>query len=281
MYPPIRTPALLSDHWFQWPAYPLRSLQAAAHAGGRTLVICCLLAACGATPSAEKTSLDAEQRMRVAEAAESSGDRALALSMYEAAANSTPDDTALQLRCATGLARNGKPSAAKDLLIGRLKTHPNDSDLLRGLAAIYVVSGQPSPAIGKLDEALVARPNDASALLDKAVALDLQGRHADAQRLYRQMLARAPDDPVISNDLAVSLMIEGRTREAQAVLAPFADSDAVPERLRINLGLIYAANGNADAARRLLGERLGEADVQTLTHTIASAAPGPLGVQMP
>jgi Flp pilus assembly protein TadD len=99
----------------------------------------------------------------------------------------------------------------------------------------------------------------------------MQGHHTDAQRLYRQMLARVPDDAVISNDLAVSLMIEGRTREAQAVLEPFAESDAVPERLRINLGLIYAANGDAEAARRLLGDRFGEPDVQTLTRTMADA----------
>ena len=241
--------------------------------------LCGMLAACAATPPGPTAGLDADSRLRVAEAAAASGDHALAVSMYQAAADSAPNDTALQLRCATGLARNGKTGAAKDLLIARLKAHPNDSDLLRGLAAIYVVTGLPSPAIGKLDEALAARPGDADALLDKAVALDLQGRHAQAQALYRQMLARAPDDPVVSNDLAVSLMIEGRTREAQAVLAPFADSDSVPDRVRINLGLIYAANGNAEAARRLLGDRLGEADVQTLTRTIASAAPSGPGVQ--
>jgi len=246
-----------------------------------SVVLLCVLAACAATTPGTMATLDAEQRLQVADAAATSGDHELALSMYQQAADSAPNDTALQLRCATGLARNGKTGAAKDLLIVRLKAHPNDSDLLRGLAAIYVVTGLPSPAINELNQALAARPGDANALLDKAVALDLQGRHAEAQNLYRQMLARAPDDPVISNDLAVSLMIEGRTREAQAVLAPFADSDAVPERLRINLGLIYAANGDAEAARRLLGDRLGEADVQTLTRSIASAAPSGQGVQTP
>jgi Flp pilus assembly protein TadD len=214
--------------------------------------------------------MDAEQRLRVADAAEASGDRELALSMYQAAADGAPNDAAPQLRCATGLARNGKPGAAKELLASRLAAHPYDSDLLRGLAAIYMVSGLPSPVISKLNEALVARPDDASARLGKAVAFDMQGLHADVQRLYHQMLARTPGDAVINNDLAVSLMIEGRTREAQAVLAPFPDSDAVPEQLRINLGLIFAANGNADDARRLLGDRYGEADVQTLTRIMAS-----------
>jgi Flp pilus assembly protein TadD len=245
------------------------------------VVLCCVLEACAATPPGQVASLDGEQRLQVADAATASGDHALALSMYQAAADNAPNDTALQLRCATGLARNGKTGAARDLLITRLKAHPNDSDLLRGLAAIYVVTGQPSPAINELNQALAARPGDSDAMLDKAVALDLQGSHAEAQRLYHQMLARAPDDPAVSNDLAVSLMIEGRTQEAQAVLAPFADSDDVPDRLRINLGLIYAANGNADAARRLLGDRLGEADVQTLTRSIASAAPTGQGVQTP
>ena len=232
-----------------------------------------LLVACNApSQSADRGSMDPDARLRLAEAAQASGDAELAVSMYQAAAAAAPDNINLQLRCATGLSRNGRTSAARDLLIQRLKAHPRDSDLLRGLAAIYVVSGQISPAMNQLDNALAARPGDSNALLDKAVALDLQGRHADAQRQYREILARTPGDPIVSNDLAVSLMIEGRTREAQAVLEPFADDDGVPDRLRINLGLIYAANGDADAARRLLGALYGDGDVQTLTQTIASAA---------
>jgi Flp pilus assembly protein TadD len=263
------------------PAHSRASQRSSRKAPLLNMVLCGVLAACAAPPSGSVGGLDADQRLQVADAAAASGDHDLALSMYQQAADSAPNDTALQLRCATGLARNGKTGAAKDLLIARLKAHPHDSDLLRGLAAIYVVTGLPSPAINELNQALAARPGDSDALLDKAVALDLAGHHAEAQVLYRQMLAQTPDDAVISNDLAVSLMIEGRTREAQAVLAPFAESDAAPDRLRINLGLIYAANGNAEAARRLLGDRLGEADVQTLTRSIASATPSAQGVQTP
>ena len=36
-----------------------------------------------------------------------------------------------------------------------------------------------------------------------------------------------------------------------------------------------------EAARRLLGDRFGEADVQALTRTIASATPSGQGVQTP
>jgi Flp pilus assembly protein TadD len=247
----------------------------------RLAILGLTLAGCAAPQPTDHTNMDPEARMRLADAALAAGNRELAVSMYQSASGGAPNDAQLQLRCASGMARAGSVSAARDMLIGQLKTHPRDSDLLRGLAAIYVISGQTSPALSELDRALTARPNDANALLDKAVALDMQGNHAEAQRMYHQMLAQTPGDAVISNDLAVSLMIEGRTQEAQVVLAPFADSDEIPERMRINLGLIYAANGDTEAARRLLGARLGEGDIQKLAQTMVSTSRRGAGVQTP
>jgi len=58
-------------------------------------------------------------------------------------------------------------------------------------------------------------------------------------------LAAAPDDAAARNDLAVSLMMEGRTRQALATLAPMQHVDDTPQRLRVNLGILYAATGDA------------------------------------
>jgi tetratricopeptide (TPR) repeat protein len=235
---------------------------------GWLLLLCAATAGCSSLSGGQKSGFTSDSRLRVAEAAEQSGDKDMAASQYAAAAQAAPDDTATQIAAAGGLARNGKWVAARDLLTARLKTHPKDTELLRGLASLHLLAGQFGPAIARLDQALAVAPADTNALVDKAVALDLQHRHAEAQRLYRRALAIVPDDPVISNDLAVSLMIEGRTREAQEVLAPFADSDSAPERLRNNLGILYSANGDSEQSNRMLEGRLGAADLSVLTQAI-------------
>ena len=248
---------------------------------GRRLVgfiLCALLAGCGTFGGQQQQSaLNAESRLRVGEAAERAGDKDTAVSMYTTAAEAAPEDAQIQVQAANGLARTGKWTQARDLLLGRLKTHPRDTSLQRALAAIYVMAGQSPAAIARFDEVLAVAPADIGALVDKGVALDLQARHAEAQVLYRRALALAPEDAVISNNLALSLMMSGRLREAQAVLMPFAEADDVPERLKINLGIISAANGDTEMARRLLEGRVGDADVAALTRALlrgrASVAP--------
>jgi Flp pilus assembly protein TadD len=238
----------------------------------RALGLCCVLAACGGT-SGQRGDMTADSRLRVAEAAEQSGNTDTAVSMYAAAAEAAPEDMSVQVRAATGLARSGKWNPARDLLVARLKTHPRDPDLLRALASIYVMVGQSGFAIARFNDVLAIAPADINAMVGKAVALDLEARHADAQLLYRKALAAQPNDPVISNDLAISLMMSGHMREAQSVLEPFLDVDDVPERLKINLGIIYAANGEAERAHELLDGRVGDSDLRLLTQAIAHSAP--------
>ena len=238
----------------------------------RALGLCCALAACGGTLG-QHGDLTPDSRLRVAEAAEQSGNTDTAASMYAAAAEAAPEDMAVQVRAATGLARSGKWNPARDLLVTRLKTHPRDPDLLRALASIYVMVGQPGFAIARFNDVLAVVPADVDAMVGKAVALDLESRHADAQLLYRKALAVQPNDAVISNDLAISLMMSGHMREAQSVLEPFAEADDVPERLKVNLGIIYAANGEADRAHELLDGHIGDNDLRMLTRAIAHNAP--------
>ncbi len=231
---------------------------------------CWLLASCAGQQAdgGQQSSLNAESRLRVAAAAEASGDRGMAASMYAAAAAAAPGNTQTQLVCAEGLARNGKIEDASALLARRLKTTPRDPQVLGTLGAIQVLAGQPSLAIQTLSEVLQVKPDDVKALANKAIALDELRRHDEAQRIYRQALALAPGDPAISNDLALSLMLSGQPEEARRVLSPFRDVDGLPERMRINLGILDAAGGHAEEAQELLGSRIGAADLAALTQAI-------------
>ncbi|MEJ0020210.1 MAG: tetratricopeptide repeat protein [Acetobacteraceae bacterium] len=228
------------------------------------------LAACAA-PGGDRANgagMNGETRLRVAEAAEGSGDRDLAVSMYTMAANEAPSDAALQLRCAEGLARNGKLDEAGTLLKRRLRESGRRPDLLGALGSIQVLAGQPAQAEATFSEVLASRPDDVRALVNKGVALDLLRRHNEAQDLYRKALALAPRDPAISNDLALSLLLSGRIEEARQALAPFRDDASLPARIRINLGILEAARGNGAEAQRLLEGSLTPTDLAMLTHAI-------------
>jgi Flp pilus assembly protein TadD len=228
-----------------------------------------LLAGCAAQEgNGPQGSMSAEERLRLAAAAEASGDRDMAVSMYASAASEAPGNTPTQLRCAEGLARNGRIEDAAALLARRLKNAPHDPEVLETLGAIQVLAGQPAHAVQTLSQVLVAKPDDVKALANKAIALDVLRRHDEAQRLYRQALVVVPGDAAISNDLALSLMLSGKAEEARQVLSPFRDVEGLPERMRVNLGILDAADGHSDEARQLLGTHIGAADLATLTQAI-------------
>jgi Flp pilus assembly protein TadD len=235
---------------------------------------CCLLAACESDKPPPATSLNPDTRVQVAEAAEAAGERDLALSMYITAAESAPGDIKLQLRCVQALTQAGKITQARDLLTSRLKAMPEEVELTRALGLLNLVSGEPAQAAIQLDKVLAKNPDDVRARVDKAVALDLQRRHAEAQGIYRQVLQASPNDPVVRNNLALSLMLDGKIREAQEQLASVKDLDASPERLKVNLGIIYAATGDLDKSRQLLGGRISDSELARLTQAITTSRAG-------
>ena len=228
-----------------------------------------LLAGCSPQPAEQQHGLNADSRLRVAEAAEASGDRQTALSMYAAAANDAPGDTSTQLRSAEGLARNGGLADASALLARRLKATPHDANLLGALGALQIMAGEPGKAVATLSDVLATRPTDMKALVNKAVALDILRKHDAAQGLYRQALVLTPGDVTVSNDLALSLMLSGRREEARQILAPFRTASNLPERVTTNLGILDAASGHPAEARQALGSRIGSGDLASLTQAIS------------
>jgi Flp pilus assembly protein TadD len=220
-----------------------------------------LLACAGGDRAGSKSAanLSTDAQLRLAEAADVSGDKGLALSMYLAAAKNAPSDASVQLRSADALARQGQYVQAKRLLMERLQANPGQIDLTRGLALIDLVFGDQQQAIEMLDRILATKPNDVAALTDKGIALDLLRRHREAQALYRRALTIAPNDAVINNDLAMSIMLEGRVREAQQVLEPFSGDGT--HRLVTNLSILRAANRHTDQARSPADGRSGDAEV--------------------
>jgi Flp pilus assembly protein TadD len=243
--------------------------------GRATVVVvtaCTVLTACASVGPKHPTALTAEAALQVATEAEASGNTDLAMSMYAEAAAREPANIELQLRCADALARSGKISQARQLLTERLRANPRNGDLMRALALIDLVTGESTQAISGFDRVLAANPGDLRALVDKAIALDLQGQHAAAQSIYRQVLAMDPNDAATTNDLAVSLMLEGRTSQALETLAPIQQTNSLPQRVKVNLGILYAATGHPEQSRQLLGDQATDRALTALTRALPSSA---------
>ncbi len=233
------------------------------------VVVCGVLTACASVSNRGESSLTSTSRLQVAQAADEAGNNDLAISMYTAAAAKEPSNIELQLRCADALVRSGKMAQARQLLSERLSANADNPDLIRALALVDLVAGKPAQAIVQLDRVLASNQGDVRALVDKAVALDLLRQHTAAQTIYRQVLATTPDDADTRNDLAVSLMMEGRTRQALDTLRPVQNNDNSSPRLKANLGILYAATGDTERSRQLLGDRISDGDVSVLTQALA------------
>ena len=217
-------------------------------------------------------SLGGEAGRRVAQAAEDSGDLALAEQIYAQASAAAPTDAAAQLHYADVLMRRGRTNEARDLLTRHLRTVSDPLQLRDGLGSIYVLTNQGALAVIEFDAVLATRPNDIRAVVNKAIALDLLGSHADAQTLYRQALALSPDDPVVINNLALSMLLAGRPQEAEQVAAPLRSQPDIMPRIRTGLGVVLAANGDVAGARSVVGSQVTEAQLVALAKAAAAPA---------
>jgi Flp pilus assembly protein TadD len=232
------------------------------------------LNACGPAPPS-KATLAGEARVRVGDAAETSGDTALAASMYAQASSESPHDAAIQLRYANALMSAGQITQARDVLLKHIPLVSQPLELRRGLGSLYVLEGQPSSALVELDAVLAAKPGDMRAMVDRAVALDLLHRYQEAQTCYLKALAESPDDPVIKNDYAMSLMLQGRVREAGDILRPYRGAGNVPQRITTNLGVILAANGDVAGARAVVGSSITDEQLGQLAKAVTENSQTP------
>lgn len=227
------------------------------------IAFCCTLAACATTGPGP--TLGSQARLRVAQAAEQSGDYSLASSMYAEAAAEDPTNASAQLHYADALLREGKIDQARQLLTSHMHSVSDRRELQAGLAAMDILTGEPASALTQYNELLATRPNDVRWTVDKAVALDMLGRHDAAQPLYRRALQVTPNDPVVITDLALSLALSGKTGAATALVTPLRNADNLSPRVRNNIDVVLAASGKPAAA----ANDSGNAGIQKLAQALS------------
>jgi Flp pilus assembly protein TadD len=215
-------------------------------------VVAVVLAGCAETDSPR--SPDAASRLRVASAAEASGQMDVALSMFGAAAARDPDNMEAQARFAGALMRAGNRAQAEQVLAAAVRRNPGDRQLAVQLGRMRLQTGAAGEALTIFDRVLASDSRNVAALDGRGVALDLMGRHPEAQDSYRRAQAIAPDAISVANNLGLSLLLDNRPEEARAVLEPLARRSDAPQRVTANYAISLAATGEEAAARAVLGD---------------------------
>jgi Flp pilus assembly protein TadD len=239
------------------------------------LVVACaaILAACAGPEAAGLRDHDSGSRLRVAAAAEASGQTDVALSMYASAAAAEPGRADVQARFAAALARSGNIAQAEQVLDRAIERRPSDPALLLQLGRLRLRSGAAAQALEIFERLIATAPRNAEALGGRGVALDLLGHHVEAEQSHRRALSLVPDSIATANNLAMSLLLNGRPAEATAILEPLARRSSAPPRVTANLAIAQAASGNRDGARALLERPRGAGDIDAILGALSGGVP--------
>jgi Flp pilus assembly protein TadD len=204
-----------------------------------TLFAAALLAGCASFQpgSAPAPGADAARQLRVAAAAERSGQMDVALSLYGAAYEADPANPEIAQRFSNALLSVNETMRAREVLVEARRRHPTDAALLQAEGRVLLELGEAEAALVLFEAQLARTPRDARALNGRGIALDLLGRHAEARASYLEARAVEPRNPLWSGNLALSLMLSGCHEQAEALLASAPRSTATNEWLGQMQGL--------------------------------------------
>jgi len=192
-----------------------------------------LLAGCAGTQQDAGGSAggDVAAQLRVAAAAERSGQMDIALSLYAAAADSNPGNPEVAERYAAVLLAVGEPAQARNALAEARRRNPSNRALAQLEGRTLLETGAAAQALAVFDALLAGAPRDAPAQNGRGVALDMLGRHAEARVAYLAARGADPGNPLWTGNLALSLMLAGCPEAADRLLAAAPRSAATADWL--------------------------------------------------
>src|SRR5882672_2966283 len=204
--------------------------------------------------------------VKQADEARKSGDLDAAIPLYGRALEAHPNGIEAKLGLGQAYLSAGLADEAAAQFRDVLDKKASDQTARRGLALALISMGQPDLAERQLEAALLADGRDYRTLNAYGVVLDMQGRHAEAQARYIQGIELAPDYLPLRNNFGLSLAISGQPEEAIAQLTPLATSRGADGRVRQNLALAYAMNGDLEncllVSRKDLSEQSAQRQLQ-------------------
>ncbi len=221
-----------------------------------------VVAACGTDIWGDSKGDSYDSSVKQADEARKSGDLDTAIPLYGRALEARPNGVEAKLGLGQAYLTVGLSAEAAALFRDVLDRKASDQAARRGLALALISMGQPTLAEQQLEAALLADGRDYRTLNAYGVVLDMMGRHAEAQAKYRQGIELAPDYLPLRGNYGLSLAISGQPQDAIAQLAPLAASRAADGRVRQNLALAYAMNGDLESCLQISRKDLDEQSAQ-------------------
>ncbi len=189
--------------------------------------------------------------LKVAGAAQASGDSTNATAVYQQVVKEHPELPKAKTALAQNVLARGDATLALRYFDEARKLDPNNIDNFVGAGQAHVARHEPRLAQKDFKAALDIDPANAKAINGMGVALDATESHEQAQTYYRKALKLDPGDQAIRNNLGLSLALSGRHEEAVAELAPLTEVEGeIGRKARQNLSLSFAMRGDFVNASR-------------------------------
>jgi Flp pilus assembly protein TadD len=212
------------------------------------------LALAGCTPPANQSqnaTITSATRMSIADIAASGGDTESARSILAAAAAADPKNGDVGIHYAQALLDSGRPQEAVAAARQVVDRAPRDAALVVRAAQLELRAGDPLTASAAF-QSVATHGGGTPALNGLGVSRAQLGDLSGAEDAFRRAVELSPGDYAARNNLALALVLQGRAAEAVPMLQSLADEPGVPGRVKHNLALAYARQGNTDRAASVL-----------------------------
>ncbi len=173
-----------------------------------------------------------EAMLRIADAAEQSGDSGGALAFYRRAGELQPGSVPARIGVARSLTEQGSVAEAIDVLKSTHASDPSNAQVSVTLGRLLVAAGRPAEALAVFRDGLLIDGKSTPLLIGKGVALDGLGQHGEAQSVYREVLRIDPDSAPARKNLSLSQSLSRGNQAAAARNIPHVS--AVTQEARSN-----------------------------------------------
>lgn len=187
------------------------------------------------------------------------GDLKRAIPRLRKAVQLDPDRAETRASLAEALVRGGQPDAAAKEWAEVVRLQPRNAEAWANMGTAYGRGGRLAEAVEALTHAVGLEPRRPRLLARLAFAEHAAGRIADAAVHLQRTAELEAETFTHSGSLGLLLLQLGRRNEAQTWLARSRPGEGDFAEARLELAILEAERGEAEAARRALAEALAAA----------------------
>jgi tetratricopeptide (TPR) repeat protein len=179
------------------------------------------------------------------------GDPTLATDTYRRLLQLNPVHSEALAELTALLAGRGDLSGAAEVLTQQLKAKPDSLEALGRLVEVQMQMREFAAAETTARKMIAIKDQRGLGEFQLARVLQAQKKYAGAESAFRTAIALRPDDPLPLDGLVQTLLATDKPDTAIAELRAFLKKHPDQNQARYLLGVVYARQGNAAAARPL------------------------------